>query len=573
MKNNSSKPKVLLPVICVLVMLPSLFCISQKTILHVDEIWTYALSNSTEGPYLFLWRSDIGDPEEQELYIAEGREYSGTVGGFFKKWHTGDEFIRYVTVQDGERFNYKSVLYNQSCDVHPPLYYLSVHTICSLFPDHFSKWYAAILNLVFLVGSTCVLFRTVLHIGFSSGKAALTVLLWGLSRAGLSDAIFLRMYMMLTFWTLLALYLHAKLFRDQNIMTLCSLFFVNLAGFLTQYYYYVFCFFLTAVFCIAFAVRRRLKFSMVYGFSVLCSVAAAFAAFPAVFRHVFHGAYSGSTSALGKHLHRIFDWASLVLTDYSGIGGTGHPVLTAAVWYAIIALLLIGVIVLSMNKRLSPVLKTKVSELFGKRPPIYWMFMIATISTCCVLSVVSPRMLLFQDRYFFNLFPILAIYIVDLLSLYCSVLIYAFNKAKYKPALLIVCILAMIFGSNTLERNNYRDYRENKTSLQSVLKNEACFLVMSQDYMIHSYADEFRMADRVYVDHHISDDICKEINSFPGEKAYILIQSGSENTQLVYQVIDAVEYETIIVDNCIKTSSDVYPDDTLLLVDYNSPRC
>lgn len=45
----------------------------------------------------------------------------------------------------------------QTYDVHPPFYYLLLHTVCSLFPGRFSKWSGIGLNIVLFVLSWSVL--------------------------------------------------------------------------------------------------------------------------------------------------------------------------------------------------------------------------------------------------------------------------------------------------------------------------------------------------------------------------------------------------------------------------------
>ena len=187
-------------------------------------------------------------------------------------------------------------------------------------------------NLVFLVGSVCVLFRLALQLGLQKEKAALIVLLWGWSRAGISEAVFLRMYMMLTFWTLLSLYIHTKLEQDPGKCILL-LFFVNLAGFLTQYYYYVFCFFLTAAFCIAFAFKKQIKRMLSYGLSVLSAVAAAVAIFPAIIRQVFQGAYTETSRINSASFEKLLDWFNFLLEDYAGISVWSHYFLFWILWF------------------------------------------------------------------------------------------------------------------------------------------------------------------------------------------------------------------------------------------------
>ena len=81
---------------------------------------SYGLSNSTDGAVLLIALVDR------------------------------DELMKYVTVAENERFDYATVYYNQTQDVHPPLYYFFLHTVCSLFPRSFTKWTGIGLNFVFL---------------------------------------------------------------------------------------------------------------------------------------------------------------------------------------------------------------------------------------------------------------------------------------------------------------------------------------------------------------------------------------------------------------------------------------
>ena len=65
----------------------------------LDEVYSYGLSNSTEGPFLTDLHADWEN---------------GTV---FDR----DELMQYVMVAENERFDYATVYYNQTQDVHPPL--------------------------------------------------------------------------------------------------------------------------------------------------------------------------------------------------------------------------------------------------------------------------------------------------------------------------------------------------------------------------------------------------------------------------------------------------------------------
>ena len=81
---------------------------------YVDEVWSYGLANSYYHPHVY-WNDALSE------------------------WVSGDYFKEYLEVSEAERFKYGSVIFNQKNDVHPPLFYAILHTICSFFPNTFSK--------------------------------------------------------------------------------------------------------------------------------------------------------------------------------------------------------------------------------------------------------------------------------------------------------------------------------------------------------------------------------------------------------------------------------------------------
>ena len=89
----------------------SYFCI-QKQGFHYDEYYSYYSSNVTYG------------------LVPTDRE-----------WKDVAEIISEFQVREGEGFRYGLVKTMQSYDVHPPLYYMILHTICSLFPGIFFKFF------------------------------------------------------------------------------------------------------------------------------------------------------------------------------------------------------------------------------------------------------------------------------------------------------------------------------------------------------------------------------------------------------------------------------------------------
>ena len=188
----------------------------RKTGMFIDEIYSYGLSNSEYAPYL----SDL-----------KGGELTDQV-------FTPEELDGYLTVSSGDRFAFGSVYYNQTRDVHPPLYYWVFNAVSSLFPGSASKWIGVGINIVFYLLTLFVLFRLVLLLFGSLDNAAATVALYGVSVLGLSTVMMIRMYTMLTFFTVLLALTVAKLLRGKTgrafwpLLTL-----VIFGGMLTQYYF------------------------------------------------------------------------------------------------------------------------------------------------------------------------------------------------------------------------------------------------------------------------------------------------------------------------------------------------
>ena len=67
-------------------------------------------------------------------------------------WRTREDAENYLKAKDN-RFNYASVYYNQIQDVHPPLFYMLVHTISSIFNNTFSKYIICAVSLPFFIGT------------------------------------------------------------------------------------------------------------------------------------------------------------------------------------------------------------------------------------------------------------------------------------------------------------------------------------------------------------------------------------------------------------------------------------
>ncbi len=64
---------------------------------------------------------------------------------------TREDILKDFYVKPGEEFNYSYVVKLQSYDVHPPVFYILLHTVCSFMPGIFSMWQGLGLNILYTV--------------------------------------------------------------------------------------------------------------------------------------------------------------------------------------------------------------------------------------------------------------------------------------------------------------------------------------------------------------------------------------------------------------------------------------
>ncbi len=235
---------------------------TKKESMHNDEFYSYYSTNGLHG-----------------LSLKE------------REWNDTSPLLQELMVTNEGRFHYANVYKNQEKDVHPPLYYFLLHTLCSFFPNQYSKWFGLVLNFAFFILSFFLLGFLSYELTENKLLAFLTCFLYGFSPGTLSGIVFIRMYMMLAFWFLLLSYIHLKMLkRQRNSFSKLQLFFLSLVillGCLTQYYFLVFLFFISLGYSLFLLRKKRWKDWIWYGISVLSSIFAAFFLYPASFSHIF----------------------------------------------------------------------------------------------------------------------------------------------------------------------------------------------------------------------------------------------------------------------------------------------
>jgi len=162
---------------------------------------------------------------------------------WFNRWNSPDYFWRFLTVQPDERFDFQNVYKNMSANIHPPFYHMQLHAVSSFFPNTWSKWFGAGINIFWLILANIMLYfagRLILRNKF---LALLPCAIWGFSAGAISTAVFFRPYATLTFFFTALLFLAALLItreRKADIKYCIAFALVLFFGFLTMIYFIIF---------------------------------------------------------------------------------------------------------------------------------------------------------------------------------------------------------------------------------------------------------------------------------------------------------------------------------------------
>ncbi len=354
-----------------------LFFAGQKKGYFIDEIYSWGLSNGYYKPFVASY--DV-----------------------FERWMGGDEFQDYMTVQEGERFAYRSVYYNQTQDVHPPLFYMVMHTVCSLTPDVHSVWQGILVNVMFYGGCLWLVFLTARSLTGSGAGGLAAMVLWGLSPGGLSTAIYIRMYMMMAFFTMATVYLHVRMEQEgqsrKRLLPICA---VTFLGLMTQYYFVFAAFFLSAVYVLHKLWKRRWREALVYSGALFGSVGLMAAAYPACITHLTRTDEFVAAETRNNFMNRAVLARNLIsyMSDIN-IDFFGGRIRAAAGALFVLALCMWGRRKLKKGQGGGHGGQWDRGDILGTGRAVVWVLSFLSVSMAAVVTGV---------RYIYNLYPLLCV--------------------------------------------------------------------------------------------------------------------------------------------------------------------
>lgn len=399
------------------------FWVSQKEGYHMDELLSFELSNAEYTPWIvptqpegrlakFLREEidgeNIGETLSNVIDVVRDTLQNGSNGvlGSFKAdvydepvWIDRQQFHDYITVEQGDAFNYFSVYFNVKDDNHPPLHFMLLHTVSSLFQERISPWMGCSINLLAIAG--CCILLMLIGRKWCGGRwqGITAALLYGMSAGAIATTLLIRMYGVLTFLCLWVLYLHLQKWEKGNWNRKNKLLIlVTALGFWTQYFFlfYVIGVALTTV--IVMAVWKKRKAIFYYIRSMVIAGIIGVGLFPFAISDVFssqRGVEALGNLALGLNGYgeRLAAFGR-ILAEKMCAGWIGS---------VLAGLLLIGAITVNIRKKREDTEENDAGRI------VPWLFVLPPLLYFLLAAKMSPYLV---DRYIMPLFPMLVLIMV-----------------------------------------------------------------------------------------------------------------------------------------------------------------
>ncbi len=453
------------------------YFIDQKQGFHEDEIFSYGSSNY-KYDNVYRWFG-YAEANQDILYnqVLKGNiinrinnliRYKNNIDSFTKDetlskeiptWRYKDEALDYLAIQKEDIFNYFSVYQNQARDVHPPLFYYLVHFISTFFYNCFTKYIIFTLNLIFFVGTLLVIKKIMESLNHKE-LVIPTMILYGASMGCISSVMFQRMYMMVTFFSILYLYFIIKFIKDDfKIKDKFWFVLTIILGFLTQYY---FCIYIVLIFIILSIYLITTKnYKKWFDFFKLHFVSAIIGLiiYPFAIEDIFFSYRGiGNSEVKTKTFIECLQYYGDQLIKLFGLQN---------IIYLIIICLIIAVIH-NVNKK--EIIKNKLNIFVIFLPIILFIIIISKIAPFLGENYTS--------RYMMLLFPIVSIAILYILT---------FLFKDKKTIFVIALSLSLLLTINGLYNNSpvylYKDYE--KVMALAKENSDKYFVYVFDNYFTH----------------------------------------------------------------------------------------
>lgn len=428
--SETSRWKKILPELLAVILCLGVLCVggSFKEGYHMDELLSFELADARYNPWIVPTQPEgrlakfVREEIQGDSFGETLSNLKSTVTDVLKNrgnskllsykadvyeepaWITSGQFRDYVTVDGSDAFDYLSVYFNVKDDNHPPVHFMLLHTLSSLFPGTLSPWLGCTINLICVGITLWLLLRLGRQLSEILGMeeqgrllGILAVLLYGLSTGALASVLLIRMYCLLSCLCVALLSMHVEKWKEHGFdRSNKGLIAITVLGFLTQYFFLFYCILLAAVTAAGLLCSKRMRELWIYIRSMTLAAVIGLALFPFAIADVFSSgrgveALDNLASGFAGYGARLLAFAR-ILADRTvgdlllGAGCVTAVVLAVVLWYR----------------------RHKGQELSMSREVrgILCMLIIPVVGYYLLASRMSPYLV---DRYVMPMFPMIAL--------------------------------------------------------------------------------------------------------------------------------------------------------------------
>lgn len=471
--SETSRWKKILPELLAVILCLGVLCIgvSFKEGYHMDELLSFELADARYNPWIVPTQPEgrlakfVREEIQGDSFGETLMNLKSTVTDVLKNrgnskllsykadvyeepvWITSWQFRDYVTVDGSDAFDYLSVYFNVKDDNHPPVHFMLLHTMSSLFPGTLSPWLGCTINLICVGITLWLLLRLGRQLSEIFGMeeqgrllGILAVLLYGLSTGALASVLLIRMYCLLSCLCVALLSMHVEKWKEHGFdRSNKGLIAITVLGFLTQYFFLFYCILLAAVTAAGLLCSKRMRELWIYIRSMVVAAVIGLVLFPFAIADVFSSgrgveALDNLTSGFAGYGARLLAFAR-ILADRTvgdlllGAGCATAVVLAVVLWYR----------------------RHRGQELSMSREVrgILCMLIIPVVGYYLLASRMSPYLV---DRYVMPVFPMIALLFALLL---CCLGKRLAKASGWKERLVGIGLMALIIVVQGLRLASY----------------------------------------------------------------------------------------------------------------------
>ena len=471
--SETSRWKKILPELLAVILCLGVLCIgvSFKEGYHMDELLSFELADARYNPWIVPTQPEgrlakfVREEIQGNSFGETLMNLKSTVTDVLKNrgsskllsykadvyeepaWITSGQFRDYVTVDGSDAFDYLSVYFNVKDDNHPPVHFMLLHTMSSLFPGTLSPWLGCTINLICVGITLWLLLRLGRQLSEILGMeeqgrllGILAVLLYGLSTGALASVLLIRMYCLLSCLCVALLSMHVEKWKEHGFdRSNKGLIAITVLGFLTQYFFLFYCILLAAVTAAGLLCSKRMRELWIYIRSMVVAAVIGLVLFPFAIADVFSSgrgveALDNLTSGFAGYGARLLAFAR-ILADRTvgdmllGAGCATAVVLAVVLWYR----------------------RHRGQELSMSREVrgILCMLIIPVVGYYLLASRMSPYLV---DRYVMPMFPMIALLFALLL---CCLGKRLAKASGWKERLVGIGLMALIIVVQGLRLASY----------------------------------------------------------------------------------------------------------------------